>query len=196
MISDQDLLFLNKHHIKYTCALNVTYTIDDNIEKHDQRFKRTECIHLPISYQNCIYNIRLFKTHLLIINASNDLELVYYVLNYCHLKFSNVKIEHITCKFDTKNSIVPENICLSYRKTKTAVILKFGAISPSTTGSIHVYNNNHCVIGDNLKNIKEMYTYLYAHVDLPSILKLLFNHKSSMFYTLPLELCDVILSFI
>ena len=46
----------------------------------------------------------------------------------------------------------------------------------------------------NTIDLIKIYTYVYLHTDLAIVLKILFNHKSSWFVTLPFDLYDVILS--
>lgn len=193
MISDQDLLFFEKHHITYRSHLNVMYN-DIDLEK--VRIKcvnhlgSPDCVILNIEYDK-IYQVRVFKNHFIILNISNNYrKLIKIILNYCGIKgYNTIDMTNMIAKTTFKNKFIKSMIPnMYYFENKKTLRL------PHNRCDCHIYKTHYVLSATDPKYIIEMYKLLYSRIDLPIILKLIFNHPNSLFYTLPLELYDVILS--
>lgn len=121
------------------------------------------------------------------------------VINYL------LSILNIKGKYYTKQNFGLRAVSTLNMKLKNNQILNFDILNSINNNTISLnlncetfINKKHgglCIKGNNLSEIIEVYTEIYTIIKLPIVLKFLFKCKNSLFYYLPYELKNVILSF-
>ena len=93
-----------------------------------------------------------------------------------------INIDHIKAYASFKNKIASTMVTdLLYMKYKTSTRLQF------KMGQCYIYEDQKCMFSSNkMENIIDMYKVIYSRVDLPIIIRCIFNHQPSLFFLLPL----------
>lgn len=135
------------------------------------------CVSLKVVHENINYNVKLYKYGVQVCGVKN-IKMIEDIIQLFDLKVVVITLPliNITTKFINKVALIDNPLNLKYNKS-----------------SILLYNTGRCLFNVNNNEFKELYHALYCQIDLPFILKLLFQYKTSLFSTLPFDLYQVIL---
>ena len=139
-------------------------------------------IDIKLKY-NVIYPIRIMA-QLIRIQSIKDEKMIYPLIQYLYEILQFYEMHDLLINFHGSAKLP----YLNYNLGKIFIY-------PDCHASIFKHNRI-LFTGNSYDALEKVYTDLYSHLSLPTILKLFFNYSHSYFFILPLELCDVIVSFI
>ncbi len=187
-------LFFNKFNISHNQTIIATYDKID-ISQYEtsqyevkKRFKNQ--VLTNIQYDDKIYKVKMFSTALQISDVKiNPVELINFVSKKFNLKILTIKTSLINgcgqLMTFSRQDITHPNAIQEIHHTKLNI----------NQSTVMIYNSKKFIIScKSPQQLIKSYTDLYIQSDLKRSLLLLFNLTSSWFFTLPLELYDVILN--
>lgn len=177
------------YKLKIICKNKFIITHDDNCDISDIGFN--------FYYNNKCYDVWMtnYSIYISYIDITSKNEIIDYLMGVLNIKDKLYKqCDNGFCAISTLNMKI-------YNKQ----ILNFDILNSINNNTISLdlncetfINKQHgglCIKGNNLSDIIEVYTEIYTIIKLPIVLKSLFKCKNSLFYYLPYELKNVILSF-
>lgn len=198
-----NLIFLHQHGFKLSYRIEIECLKNVDVFKHVMNLKKQnkniygKCqlmSNSKFNYNNQMYIIHVMFHRVICIDYVTSLELdeiISYVSNLLLLPFVSYKLTnhiHAISSLNLKNISLKEFDIENRSKNNVELDMSCETFINTKHGGL-------CFNGT-LSEIVENYITLYSKLKLPIILTVLFNHSNSYFYLLPLELKNVILSFI
>jgi hypothetical protein len=206
-----NMIYLYKHQFKMSYKYRLIF---HNLSEEETVNIKNICKNLkPITDTDTYYLMFNFYYD----GKSYDVYVEFYSYNITHIYISYIDIDdkkvinyllsmlNLKGKYYTKQTPGIRAVSTLNMKINNSKILKLGYFNSLNKNNISLnlncetfINKKHgglCIKGRTLTDIIEVYTEIYTIIKLPIVLKSLFKCKNSLFYYLPYELKNVILSF-